>query len=93
MTLLYLPKKYTKLDHMKRVETQGKHVGRTSGSYVLDLVDLKKTVVLCDLCRRKFNARAYRYVQHYTIPRVQGQCDACKRIGINDMYVHESFNY
>jgi len=52
---ILIPKKYTKFDHIKRVEAQGKHAKRTAGSYVLDLVDLKKTVVLCDLCRRKFN--------------------------------------
>ncbi len=91
MVDILIRKEYSKLDHIKRVETKGNHRGRTAGSYVLDLADLKKAIVLCDQCRRKFNARGY--VAHKTIPRVTGQCDACKLIGVNNMYVHESFNY
>jgi hypothetical protein len=91
---ILIPKKYTKFDHVKRVESQGRKRGKPIGSHIIDLADLRKAIVLCPMCLSGFNAKKHHYIQHRTIPFVQGQCDACRnQVPRAAMFVHESINY
>ncbi len=94
MVDILIAKKYTKFDHVKRVEAQGRKRGKPVGSHVIDLADLKKAIVLCVGCVSGFNPKRHHYVQHKTIPYVQGQCDACREFSPRAaMFVHETLNY
>lgn len=59
---------------------------QSATQWITDLIALRKTVILCDFCRVKFNPRFYKYRRIF-IPdvsgktdgyTVNGQCDACK---------------
>jgi len=91
---ILIPKKYTTIDHVRRVEAQGRKRGKPIGSYIIDLADLKKAIVLCPLCVKGFNPKKHHYVQHRAAPIVQGQCDACRNhVPRAFMFIHESINY
>jgi len=91
---ILIPKKYTRIDHMRNAEAQGRKRGKPVGSHVIDLADLKKAIVLCPMCVRGFDVKKHHYVQHRTIPYVQGQCDACRNHSTRAfMFVHETLNY
>lgn len=94
MVDILIAKKYTKFDHVKRVEALGRKRGKPIGSYILDLADLRKAIVLCRHCVSGFEPKKHHYVQHRTVPFVQGNCDACRNFDQRAaMFVHESINY
>lgn len=86
------------------------HPGRRSGtrgyqspaSWICDLADLKKLIILCLFCRVKFNPRKNGYRKYYCPDAtmitdgyaVNGQCDGCKQPTINagggTGFIHES---
>jgi hypothetical protein len=91
----------------KQKEAGYEHPGRrtdgtqTAASWILDLVALKKTVLLCSYCRVKFNPRDFHYRKMY-IPdptghtdgyAMNGMCDHCKVMTVNagggTAFVHE----
>lgn len=78
MVMLYLPKNFGPMDHLKAAEAVGRKSGKPVGSYIGDLVDLKKTILLCDSCCKGFNPEANHYIQHKAIAKVRGKCDACR---------------
>ena len=76
---------------------------QSPASWVCDLSDQKKLVILCSFCRVKFNPRKHGYRVYYSGPDstgltspylVNGQCDGCKAMPTNTGggtgYLHES---
>lgn len=93
----------------KQQRESDEHPGRrtdgsqSAASWVGDLTDLKKTIILCSFCRVNFNPRKNHYRRMY-VPdhtghtdgyQVNGKCDACKQMTINSgggtAFVHEQF--
>ena len=75
---------------------------QSAASWLCDLMDLQKTILLCSYCRVGFNPRKNHYRKMY-IPdhsgltdgySVNGKCDACKKFtadcGGGVAFVHES---
>lgn len=86
----YIPKKLTKADFIKSLEAIGRRKGKPIGSYIIDLADLKKTIVLCSGCVKGFDAKRHGYYRQREYPYVRGNCDAC-RIFSNDasLFIHQ----
>lgn len=63
----------------KRFQFLGRKLGKPKGTYLDDLVQLKKAIVLCELCWRQFDRMAKRvhYFHENRIP-VGGKCDSCR---------------
>lgn len=61
------------------VEAPGRKVGRTAGGYIDDLCQLRKSIVLCDVCQSRFY---YRRAHYYRDERygacVLSNCDGCR---------------
>jgi hypothetical protein len=110
VSIVLVPKN-AKLGHGFTVKQQregDEHPGRrTDGTqsaahWVGNLVDLKKTVLLCSFCRANFNPRKNHYRRMYIADpsghtdgyAVNGKCDACKQMTVNcgggTAFVHES---
>ncbi len=68
----------------------GRKVGTTHGSWISDLVELMKSIILCDRCSHKFDHKTYRYYKQREFPFVLGRCDACKNFGRSQFYLHWS---
>jgi hypothetical protein len=67
----------------------GKKSGQLGGSYISDLVSLKKCITLCVGCSRKFSAASNGYVTDRSIPKCSASCDGCKDMGHDrNVYVH-----
>lgn len=60
----------------------GKKSGQMAGTYISDLVTLRKAISLCVDCLPKFNAARNGYVTCKNIPMVGGRCDGCKEDGM-----------
>jgi len=92
--LLYLPKSYSKQEKLESAKAIGRKIGKPIGSYVIDLADLKKSIALCGSCVSGFDPKAHEYVQHHSIPRFRGECDACRNFDNNCIhFCHESNDY
>ncbi len=88
---IIIRKNVTPADLAKRREHPGRKVGATHGSYISDLAELKKAIVLCDSCAWRFRPRTYGYLRHTKFPIVQGNCDACKKFVTRGLYfLHKS---
>lgn len=75
---------------MPIIPFDGRRIGKPAGSYIADLVALKKAIVLCGLCVHKFDAKRNHYF-HEKSMRVQGNCDGCRRFSPQaNLCVHES---
>ena len=65
--------------------------GKPEGSWVADLVDLKKAIVLCQNCKHKFDHEASKYYMDRKFPYVLGTCAGCRSIAYQGrLYIHES---
>jgi hypothetical protein len=81
------PEQVAALEHPGR-RTNG---SQSAASWVGDLKDLKKVILLCSWCRGKFNPRANGYRRFYVPDATgstdgyasNGKCDACKQMTIN----------
>ena len=84
----------------RRTKTNGY---QSPASWICDLTDLKKLIILCSFCRVKFNHRKHGYRPYYAGPDssaitspylVNGQCDGCKAMTVNtgggSGFLHES---
>ena len=84
----------------RRTQTKGY---QSPNSWISDLADTKKCIILCSFCRAKFNPRKnFNYRKFYAADlsgitdghAVNGMCDACKgqtiNLGGGTGYVHES---
>jgi len=78
---------------IQEIAKAGEHPGRrtkTNGyqspaTWVLELVSLRKPVILCSFCRYKFDPKYYKYRRFYVANaaghdpyRTDGQCEDCK---------------
>lgn len=97
-----MPNKPKVFDILKRVDLNdpkvrekealhpGRKVGTTHGSWISDLVELAKSIILCDRCCHKFDHKKHRYYKQREFPFVLGKCDACKNFGKGQLYLIES---
>ena len=73
------------------IEYAGRKIGKLAGTEVLDLAALQKSLVLCRLCRMKFDHKRHRYIKTTRWGWVGGKCDGCRETSmLNHFYVHES---
>ncbi len=98
-----LGKGFTQAQKQESFEHPGRRVdgSQSAASWVGDLTDLKKTIILCSFCRPNFNPRKNHYRRMYVADvtgrtdgyQVNGKCDACKQFTANagggTAYVHE----
>ena len=75
---------------------------QTAASWIADLSALKKTIILCDVCRVKFNPRKHGYRRMFVSDpthksdgySVGGKCDGCKQrtenVGGGVAFIHET---
>lgn len=109
MALVVVPKYHRLGEGFSNAEIRkgDEHPGRrtdgsqSAASWVSDLVDLRKTVLLCSFCRPHFNPRKHNYRKLYIPDRnlttggyaVNGKCDACKKFtfhsGGGTAFIHE----
>ena|SRR3990172_5620727 len=75
---LLIRKPLTKQDQLKSMEHPGRRMGKPHGSYVIDLADLRKVVILCPACNSKFDWKRHRFRKEKEFPYVVSKCDACK---------------
>jgi len=74
------------------IEYRGRKPGKLAGTEVTDLAMLKKSIVLCQLCFRKFDHRRHNYMKATRWGWVGGKCDGCAEMNMqNHFYVHDSF--
>jgi hypothetical protein len=61
-------------------------------SNLLNLIDLKRSIILCDTHARKLNAKAHNYKRHPNRQffRVCGNCDVCQQHTLGVFLIHES---
>jgi hypothetical protein len=76
---------------------------QSPASWVMDLADLKKIIILCSFCRPKFDPRKHGYRRMQLLiedkmdftSNVNGVCDSCKQktfnMGGGAAFVHEQF--
>ena len=76
-TELLVRKKFTKADHLRSLEADPRRHGKPHGSYVIDLADLRKTVLLCPACNCRFDWKRHRFRKEKEFPYVNAKCDAC----------------
>ena len=75
-------------DVLKSQEDPGRKKGKPSGSYIDDLVSLKKAVILCDGCLHKFNAERSGYKKPSKYSVVRAKCDDCREFGFGTLFLH-----
>lgn len=63
---------------MPLVEAPGRRFGKPHGSYIDDLVALRKVVLLCWKCVPRFYYKRTGYYKDEVFPRYCGSCDACR---------------
>lgn len=68
------------------------NAGQTAASWIVDLMSLRKPVLLCNyVCRSKFDHKHHNYRRYFSPDRsgitdgfcVNGRCDACKQETMN----------
>lgn len=70
----------TPANRLRAAAARGRPSGLLRGSWIADLVALKKAVTLCAACVPKWNARANGYEQRDVVPghtHAVGECDGC----------------
>lgn len=101
--VIHIPKPDTLRRRMQAMEHPGRRTdGRQSAaSWIVDLLDLKKLIILCSFCRVKFNPRKHHYRKLYRPDHsaktdgfaTNGRCDGCKEMTANCgggvAFVHE----
>ncbi|GMR03350.1 MAG: hypothetical protein BMS9Abin21_185 [Thermodesulfovibrionia bacterium] len=96
MVEILIKKHYTSKDYTRNALSTGKRMGKPVGSYIVDLADLKKPIVLCSSCLSGFNPKAHHYERwnYRNVHYVSSTCDACKEQSNRaHMFVHETLNY
>lgn len=73
-------------DIAESFEDPGRKKGKPSGSYIDDLVALKKAVILCDGCVRKFSAERAGYERPARFSTVRAKCDDCREFGFGTLF-------
>lgn len=60
-------------------EAPGREMGKPHGTYISDMVELRKTILLCWRCKPKFFYKRALYYKDEVFPHASGRCDACDR--------------
>jgi len=73
-------KNWTNQQILKTWEDPGRKRGQMAGTYVDDLCELAKTIILCPMCIHAMNWRrkGYYSVTHFEHITCQGTCDGCR---------------
>lgn len=86
-------KHQTKHGRLQGAEGQkGAPSGRLAGGWLDDLATLKKAIVLCHRCVKKFNYKAYGYKRSRILawdPFVLGDCDGCGVFQQGNLFLSE----
>ena len=94
---------FSRSEQAKSAEHPGRRTdgSQSAASWITDLVDTRKTIILCSFCRPNFNPRKHNYRKFYVPDHtgmtdgyaVNGMCDACKNMTVNcgggTAFVHE----
>lgn len=67
-------------NRMKAAAFRGPACGTIRGSWLADMAALKKAVMLCWSCQRKWNPSAHGYARKMVgpgYPEARGECDGC----------------
>lgn len=59
-------------------QAPGRRMGKPHGTYIDDLVELRKVIVLCWRCQPRFYYKRGDYYKDELYTHVVGDCDACK---------------
>lgn len=80
---------FSRREQLQALEHPGRRTDGTqsAASFLADLTDLRKMILLCSYCRPKFNPRRHRYRRFYSPDFTgktdgfthNGQCDGCKQ--------------
>lgn len=57
----------------------GRKYGNTVSSWISDLVELRKCIVLCWRCKPKFYYKRAKYYRDEVFPYASGNCDGCRK--------------
>ena len=68
---------WTKRDLLKASEDPGRPRRQLGGTYIGDMIALKKALQFCATCSRKFEPAKAGYISKRNIPFVRGKCDGC----------------
>ena len=69
----------------------GRPSRQLAGTYIGDLVALRKAIALCWGCLKKWRPSAVGYMNKRNIPIVRGNCDGCgERFDGMRLFVHHS---
>ena len=94
-SILVKHKEWSVLDKMKALEDRGKARTRLNGGYIAgDLSELRKAILLCDLCKHGFDWRKHHYYNktYYDGIRAIGRCDVCRNVSnALNYYLHEAY--
>lgn len=72
-------------------EAPGRPVGHPEGSWIADLVALRKAIILCRTCDHRFDPDRHHYYKDRKFPFVQGRCDGCRQFAYQGrLHIHES---
>ena len=93
--MMLVKRKYSTNEILKSFEYAGRRKGSVAGSHIDSLVALKKAIILCWKCRKKFNPKAVRYKKPFRIPFVRNsRCDGCRELPMQaEIFIHKDMNY
>jgi hypothetical protein len=94
-TGILVPRKYWSVTEvLKSMEDRGRATKRLPGGYIAgDLSELRKTILLCPMCKHGFDWKKHQYynVSHYDHIHATGRCDVCKTFSNKlEFYLHET---
>lgn len=86
--MIIVKRQWSKQEVLASTEDPGRKRGKPSGSYIDDLVALKKAVILCSGCLHKFNAKKVGYKKPERFSVVRGKCDDCREFGFGTLFIN-----
>ena len=86
--MIIVKQKWSQRDILASTEDPGRRKGKPSGSYIDELVSLKKAVILCSNCLHKFNAKKAAYEKPMRFSVVRGKCDDCREFNFGTLFLH-----
>ena len=85
-----IPVPDTELNRTIASEVSGRQT-KVAGSWVDDLVETGKTVMLCQLCKHKFNPKKRHYIKWSIQWLAIAKCDGCNNMDRNvQVYIPEA---
>ncbi len=60
-------------------EAFGRPVGKPHGTFISDMVEMRKVILLCWRCQPRFYYKRANYYKDMVFQHTTGKCDACKR--------------